>query len=85
MLGQCVTTVIPQVLGMRLVGALPEGTTATDLVITVVQLLRAHGVVGKFVEVLVMALAIFSGSDKTLRRCNAANKSQGCSQVGRPR
>jgi aconitate hydratase len=50
MLGQPITMLIPQVVGMRLDGALPEGTTATDLVLTVVQQLRAHGVVGKFVE-----------------------------------
>ena len=50
MLGQPVSMLIPQVVGMRLTGELPEGTTATDLVLTVVELLRAHGVVGKFVE-----------------------------------
>ncbi len=50
MLGQPVTMLIPQVVGMRLTGKLPEGATATDLVLTVTQILRAHGVVGKFVE-----------------------------------
>jgi len=50
MLGQPVSMLIPQVVGMRLTGELPKGTTATDLVLTVVETLRAHGVVGKFVE-----------------------------------
>ncbi|MBX3693215.1 aconitate hydratase AcnA [Dokdonella sp.] len=50
MLGQPSSMLIPQVVGFRLTGKLPEGTTATDLVLTVTQMLRAHGVVGKFVE-----------------------------------
>jgi aconitate hydratase len=50
MLGQPSSMLIPQVVGFRLSGRLPEGATATDLVLTVTQLLRAHGVVGKFVE-----------------------------------
>ncbi|HEY4556328.1 MAG TPA: aconitate hydratase AcnA, partial [Lysobacter sp.] len=50
MLGQPSSMLIPQVVGFRLTGRLPEGTTATDLVLTVTQMLRAHGVVGKFVE-----------------------------------
>jgi aconitate hydratase len=50
MLGQPVSMLIPEVIGFRLHGALPEGTTATDLVLTVTQMLRAKGVVGKFVE-----------------------------------
>jgi aconitate hydratase len=50
MLGQPMSMLIPQVLGFRLHGELPEGATATDLVLTVTELLRAHGVVGKFVE-----------------------------------
>ena len=50
MLGQPVTMLIPQVVGFRLDGKLAEGATATDLVLTVTQLLREHGVVGKFVE-----------------------------------
>jgi len=50
MLGQPVSMLIPQVIGFRLSGSLSEGTTATDLVLTVTQLLRAKGVVGKFVE-----------------------------------
>ncbi len=50
MLGQPVSMLIPQVVGFRLSGQLPEGSTATDLVLTVTQLLRERGVVGKFVE-----------------------------------
>jgi aconitate hydratase len=50
MLGQPSSMLIPQVVGFRLTGRLPEGATATDLVLTVTQMLRRHGVVGKFVE-----------------------------------
>ncbi|HSJ47470.1 MAG TPA: aconitate hydratase AcnA, partial [Gammaproteobacteria bacterium] len=50
MLGQPISMLIPQVVGFRLDGRLPEGATATDLVLTVVEQLRRHGVVGKFVE-----------------------------------
>ncbi|MCI0400188.1 MAG: aconitate hydratase AcnA [Gammaproteobacteria bacterium] len=50
MLGQPISMLIPQVVGFKLTGQLPEGATATDLVLTVTNLLRKHGVVGKFVE-----------------------------------
>jgi aconitate hydratase len=50
MLGQPVSMLIPEVIGFRLEGRLPEGATATDLVLTVTELLRRKGVVGKFVE-----------------------------------
>jgi aconitate hydratase len=50
MLGQAMPLLIPRVVGFRLSGSLPEGATATDLVLTVTQMLREHGVVGKFVE-----------------------------------
>ena len=50
MLGQPVTMLIPEVVGFKLTGKLPEGATATDLVLTVVEALRKKGVVGKFVE-----------------------------------
>ena len=50
MLGQPIPMLIPEVIGFRLTGALPEGATATDLVLTVTQMLRKKGVVGKFVE-----------------------------------
>ena len=50
MLGQPMSMLIPQVVGFKLTGELPEGATATDLVLTVTQMLREKGVVGKFVE-----------------------------------
>ena len=50
MLGQPITMLIPQVVGFELTGEIKEGTTATDLVLTIVEMLRAKGVVGKFVE-----------------------------------
>ncbi len=50
MLGQPISMLVPQVVGFRLVGELAEGATATDLVLTVTQMLRERGVVGKFVE-----------------------------------
>jgi aconitate hydratase len=50
MLGQPIYMLIPEVVGFKLTGELAEGCTATDLVLTVTQMLRAHGVVGKFVE-----------------------------------
>ena len=50
MLGQPVSMLIPRVVGFKLFGELPEGSTATDLVLTITEMLRRHGVVGKFVE-----------------------------------
>ena len=50
MLGQPVSMLIPRVVGFKLTGELPPGATATDLVLTITQMLRSHGVVGKFVE-----------------------------------
>jgi len=50
MLGQPISMLIPKVVGCKLTGTLPEGTTATDLVLAIVEMLRKHGVVGKFVE-----------------------------------
>ncbi|HEY4700251.1 MAG TPA: aconitase family protein, partial [Streptosporangiaceae bacterium] len=50
MLGQPISMLIPKVVGFRLTGELPAGATATDLVLTITELLRKHGVVGKFVE-----------------------------------
>ncbi|MEE4297365.1 MAG: aconitate hydratase AcnA [Wenzhouxiangella sp.] len=50
MLGQPISMLIPQVIGFKLSGKLPEGTTATDLVLTITEILRERGVVGKFVE-----------------------------------
>lgn len=50
MLGQPISMLLPEVVGFKLTGRLPEGATATDLVLTIVEMLRAKGVVGKFVE-----------------------------------
>ncbi len=50
MLGQPLSMLLPPVVGLRLFGEQPDGTTATDLVLTITELLRSHGVVGKFVE-----------------------------------
>jgi aconitate hydratase len=64
MLGQPVSMLIPQVVGFRLVGSLPEGSTATDLVLTVTQMLRERGVVGKFVEFFGPGLANLPLADR---------------------
>ncbi len=64
MLGQPVSMLIPQVVGFRLHGELPEGTTATDLVLTVTQMLRRKGVVGKFVEFYGEGLAALPLADR---------------------
>jgi aconitate hydratase len=60
LLGQPITMLIPQVVGFRLSGALPAGATATDLVLTVTQMLRKKGVVGKFVEFFGPGIAALS-------------------------
>jgi len=57
MLGQPVSMLVPQVVGFKLTGKLQEGVTATDLVLTIVDMLRRHGVVGKFVEFYGPAIA----------------------------
>ncbi|WP_281302095.1 MULTISPECIES: aconitate hydratase AcnA [unclassified Iodidimonas] len=64
MLGQPVSMLIPEVIGFRIKGRLPEGATATDLVLTVTQMLRKKGVVGKFVEFYGDGLAHMSVADK---------------------
>jgi aconitate hydratase len=64
MLGQPVSMLIPQVIGVKLSGALPEGATATDLVLTVTEMLRKRGVVGKFVEFFGDGLAQLSLADR---------------------
>ena len=64
MLGQPVAMLIPDVVGMKLSGKLPEGCTATDLVLTVTERLRAHGVVGKFVEFFGPGLAELPLADR---------------------
>ena len=64
MLGQPISMLIPEVIGFKMSGRLPEGTTATDLVLTVTQMLRKKGVVGKFVEFFGPGLADLSLEDK---------------------
>ncbi len=64
MLGQPVSMLIPEVIGFKLSGELKEGVTATDLVLTVTQILRKKGVVGKFVEFFGPALAKLSLADR---------------------
>jgi aconitate hydratase len=64
MLGQPVTMLIPQVIGFRLTGALPPGATATDLVLTVTEMLRKKGVVDKFVEFFGDGLAALPLADR---------------------
>ena len=64
MLGQPIAMLVPQVVGFRLVGGLPEGTTATDLVLRVTEMLRNHGVVGKFVEFFGPGLAELRLADR---------------------
>ena len=64
MLGQPIYMLMPEVVGFELTGQLPEGATATDLVLTVTQMLRQHGVVGKFVEFFGDGLASMSLPDR---------------------
>src|SRR3712207_3916682 len=64
MLGQPISMLIPEVVGFRVTGKLPDGTTATDLVLTVTQMLRAKGVVGKFVEFFGPGLSNLSVEDR---------------------
>src|SRR5262249_48051570 len=64
MLGQAMSMLIPHVVGFKLTGQLPEGATATDLVLTVTEMLRRKGVVGKFVEFYGSGLAALSLADR---------------------
>ena len=64
MLGQPIPMLVPQVVGFRLTGRMPEGATATDLVLTIVQMLRRKGVVGKFVEFFGDAIAHMTVEDQ---------------------
>ena len=64
MLGQPISMLIPEVVGFKLTGKLAEGATATDLVLTIVQMLREHGVVGKFVEFFGSGLATLPLADR---------------------
>ena len=65
MLGQPVSMLIPKVVGVKLTSKLPEGATATDLVLTIVEMLRKHGVVGKFVEFYGPAVKTLPMGDRT--------------------
>jgi aconitate hydratase len=64
MLGQPSSMLIPQVVGFRLTGAMPKGATATDLVLTITEILRKHGVVGKFVEFFGDGLSALTIADR---------------------
>ncbi|MCG8088616.1 MAG: aconitate hydratase AcnA [Candidatus Thiodiazotropha endolucinida] len=64
MLGQPISMLVPKVVGVKLVGKLPEGSLATDLVLTIVERLREHGVVGKFVEFYGPAIATMPLGDR---------------------
>ena len=64
MLGQPSSMLIPKVVGFRLTGAMPKGTTATDLVLTITEILRKHGVVGKFVEFYGEGLSALTIADR---------------------
>ncbi|HYU92455.1 MAG TPA: aconitate hydratase AcnA, partial [Actinomycetota bacterium] len=75
MLGQPMFLPQPIVIGVRVTGALPAGTTATDLVLTLTQMLRAHGVVGKFIE-------FFGPGCSTLELADRATLSNMCPEYG---
>ena len=64
MLGQGISMVLPEVIGVRLTGSLKEGVTATDLVLTITEMLREHGVVGRFVEFFGDSLSQLSLADR---------------------
>ena len=64
MLGQPIAMLLPQVVGFKMTGKLPAGATATDLVLRVVEMLRAHGVVGKFVEFYGEGMSALSLADR---------------------
>ncbi|MEK6276446.1 MAG: aconitate hydratase [Actinomycetota bacterium] len=64
MLGQPISMLLPQVIGFKLTGKLPEGSTATDLVLTVTEMLREHGVVAKFVEFFGEGLSTLGLADR---------------------
>jgi aconitate hydratase A / 2-methylisocitrate dehydratase len=75
MLGQPVSMLIPEVIGFRLTGMLPKGATATDLVLTITEALRRHGVVGKFVE-------FFGGGLRHLTIADRATLGNMCPEYG---
>ena len=72
MLGQPYSMLLPEVIGVKFTGKLKEGVTATDLVLTVTQMLRKRGVVGKFVEYFGPGLANLSIADRATHRQHVA-------------
>jgi aconitate hydratase len=66
MLGEPIEMLVPDVVGVKLTGALPEGVTPTDLTLTITQMLRKHGVVNKFVEVFGSGLSTLSLADRAM-------------------
>jgi aconitate hydratase len=75
MLGQPISMLIPHVVGFRLIGEMPQGATATDLVLTITEVLRKHGVVGKFVE-------FFGGGLSALTIADRATLGNMCPEYG---
>ena len=75
MVGQAISMLLPEVVGFRLTGTLPEGATATDLVLKVTQMLREHGVVGKFVE-------FYGPGMETMPLANRATIANMCPEYG---
>ena len=65
-LGQKIDMLMPDVIGFKLSGELPDGVTPTDLTLTITQMLRAHGVVSKFVEFFGAGLASMSLADRAM-------------------
>jgi aconitate hydratase len=66
MLGEPIEMLVPDVIGVKLIGALPEGVTPTDLTLTITQMLRSHGVVNKFVEIYGPGLSSLSLADRAM-------------------
>ena len=84
MLGQPVSMLIPEVVGFKLTGELAEGVTATDLVLTATQMLRARGVVGRFVEYFGPGLASLSLADRATLANMAPEYGATCGFFGMP-
>src|SRR6056300_381296 len=76
MLGQPISMLIPEVVGFEVTNKMPEGTTATDLVLTVVKMLRDKGVVGKFVEFYGATCGFFPIDDETLKYLKFSGRDQ---------
>ena len=85
MLGQPISMLIPEVIGCQLAGKLPEGTTATDLVLTITERLRQYGVVGKFVEFFRRGFVVINiGGSGNSRKYVSGIWFDGCSLSDRP-